>query len=865
MSVAANEVAAGMARTPATGCHGLHLALRFALRELRGGLRGFAVFLACLALGVAAIAGVGSFSRALTDSLATQGAVVLGGDAAFALVQREATADEMRLLEAGGRVSTIATLRAMARAGSGDALQSSLTEAKAVDDAYPLTGTLALEPALPVAQALAPADGVYGAVADPLLADRLGIKVGDMLELGGAHLRLAALIANEPDALGSGLGFGPRLLVSLDALKAAGLIQPGSLVRWQYRVKLTDPGRLVPFLDSVKQGAPQAGFEVRTREAANPRLEDNVRRFTQYLTLVGLSALLVGGVGVANAVKSHLDTKRGVIATFKSLGASGRMIFAIYLIEVGLIGLIGLLIGLTAGTLLPFILNAAFGHLLPIAITPSVQPAALLLAFAYGALIALAFALWPLGLAHDIPVSTLFREWDDRGRSRPRWTYILLTGLVILSLAALAIAASEERRIAVYYLLASTAVLVALRLVASGIMVLARRLPRPRSTAARLALANIHRPSALTPTVVLSLGLGLTLMVTLSLIDRSLTRELTARLPQDAPSFFFLDIQNTETTQFSDFLKQEAPSAEVDIVPMLRGRLITLGDRPVEKITPPPEFAWVLSSDRGITYAATVPEGSKVVEGEWWPADYSGPPLVSFEKDIADAFGLKIGDDVTVNVLGRPITARIANLRKVEWERLSINFVMVFSPSTFRGAPHTSLATLTFPRGGSEDVERTISRHVATTYPGVTAVRVKEALAEIGALVGNLLVAIRGASLVALVASILVLAGALAAGQHERVYDAVILKTLGATRARLILAYALEYAALGLVTAGVAILAGSAAAYGVVVGVMKIGFAFSATAALTAMGIALVLAVGFGLVGTWRTLGEKPARLLRSL
>ncbi|CAA0105655.1 Uncharacterised protein [Starkeya nomas] len=839
--------------------------LRFALRELRGGLRGFAVFLACLALGVAAIAGVGAFSRALTDGLAREGTTLLGGDASFTLVQREATPEEYALVAAGGRVSTIATLRAMARAGEGDALNAALAEVKAVDGAYPMVGTLDLDPPKPLSAALAANGSAYGAVADPALADRLGLKPGDRFQLGEAQLTLTGLITREPDSLSTGIGFGPRLMVSLDALRASNLLQPGSLVRWQYRVRMNDPGNLASFVETVQKDAPDAAFEVRTREAAAPRLENNVRRFTEYLTLVGLTALLVGGVGVANAVKSHLDAKRGVIATFKSLGAPGATVFAIYLTEVGLIALVGIGIGVAVGSALPFLANAAFGHLLPIPIEPSLQPAALALAVAYGALIALAFALWPLGLAHDVPVSALFRERVEGGRRRPRLLYIGLTALAVLALAALAVLASEDRRIALIYLAAAASVLILLRLVGAGIMALARRLPRPRSTALRLALANIHRPSALTPTIVLSLGLGLTLLVTLALIDRSLTRELTANLPEQAPSFFFLDIQSADADRFAAYLGQKAPQGEVETVPMLRGRIISLGGKPAESLTPPPEFAWVLSSDRGVTYAQTLPEGSRLVAGDWWAADYAGPPVVSFEREIAEAFGLKIGDEVTVNVLGRTITATIANLRDVEWERLAINFVMVFSPNTFAGAPHTSLATLTMPNGGDEAAERSIGRAVATDFPAVTAVRVKEALTQIGEIVANLLTAIRGASLVTLLSSVLVLAGALAAGQHHRVYDAVILKTLGATRTRLVAAYALEYAALGLVTAVVAIGAGTAAAYVVVVYVMKLTFAWSTGAALGAVAAALLLTVGFGLIGTWRALGQKPARILRNL
>ncbi|HSI39962.1 MAG TPA: FtsX-like permease family protein [Xanthobacteraceae bacterium] len=848
-----------MSSHPLKASGALRLAARFALRELRGGVRGFGVFLGCLTLGVAAIAAVGSVSHSLTDGLAAQGTTLLGGDASFTLVQREAAPAELAALEGGGQLSASASLRAMAGAGA----ESTLAEVKAVSDNYPLVGAMELDPPTPIAAALAERDGRFGAVADPLLAERLGLKVGDPLTLGALTLQLSALIVREPDSLSTGIGFGPRLMVSQAALRASGLLQPGSLVRWTYRVKLDAPARLPEFLETVQKVAPEAGFEVRTRNAASPRLETNVRRFTDYLTMVGLTALLVGGVGVANAVSNHLESKRATIATLKTLGASGRMVFAVYLTEIGLIAGVGIAAGLAIGAAIPFIIQAIFGGALALPLEASLQPAALLLALAYGALIALAFALWPLGLAHDLPVTTLFRDRVEPGRVRPRLLYIALTGLAGAALCALALSAAEERRTAIAYLVAAVAVLAVLRLIASGVMALARRLPRPRATVARLALANIHRPGALTPTVVLSLGLGLTLLVTLALIDRSLTRALTADLPEQAPSFFFLDVQSTETTQFSDFLTSRAPAGKVEVVPMLRGRLTAMGGRPVETITPPPDLAWVLSSDRGITYSETVPEGSTLAEGQWWPADYAGPPLMSLEKEIADGFGLKIGDPVTVNVLGRNITATIANLRNVEWERLAINFVMVFPPATFRSAPHTALATLAFPEGTvSEAQERALARDIAHAFPAVTIVRVKEALAQIGSLVGSLVMAVRGASLVTLLASILVLAGALAAGQHHRVYDAVILKTLGATRARLVAAFALEYAALGLATAAVAVAAGTLAAYLVVTRIMEIGFAWSAGAALGAVAAALALTVGFGLVGTWRALGRKPASVL---
>ena len=841
------------------------LAFRLAIRELRGGVRGFGVFLACLALGVAAISGVGSVSRALSDGLARQGGVILGGDVALSLTHREASPAEQSFMDDRGRVAVIATLRAMARASDDNA---TLVELKAVDASYPLAGDLKLNPDEGLPTALATPDGAYGAVADPALLARLGVSVGERIKIGDATFEISGTIVNEPDRLAQGLGFGPRLIVASGALRATNLLQPGSLVRWTYRVKLEDasPRGLSEFVSETRRQFPDAGWEIRTRAGASPQLERNVKRFSEFLTLVGLTALLVGGVGVANAVKHYLDRKGPTIATLKAVGATGGMVFAIYLAEVGLLALAGIMIGLFVGLITPFAVALGFGAILPLPFVPSVQPSALLLALLYGLMITLAFVLWPLGRAHDVAVSALFRDVIEPSNTWPRRRYIVLTALAVAALAALAIFASDERRIAIIYVVASAAVFVVLRALATGIMAAARRMPRPRSTTLRLALSNIYRPGALTPSVVLSLGLGLSLLVTLALIEGNLRRQLTATLPSQAPSFFFLDVSSSESERFNAFVRDHAPKdARLDEVPMLRGRIISLKGILTENIKPDPEAAWVLQSDRGITYAEAVPEGSTIVEGNWWPEDYDGPPVVSFEKRIADLLKLKVGDQVVVNVLGRNIEASIANLRRVDWESLGINFVMQFPPNVFAGAPHTVLATLTYPDGGKPETELKLTKEVANAFPSVTTVRVKEALEAISSIVGDLSVGIRAAASITLIASILVLAGALAAGHHTRVYDAVILKTLGATRGRLVLAYGIEYAILGLVTAIIATAAGGLAGAFVVKEVMHFRFVFTPSAAGIAAGVSVVLTVVFGLFGTWRALGQKPASVLRNL
>jgi putative ABC transport system permease protein len=501
---------------------------------------------------------------------------------------------------------------------------------------------------------------------------------------------------------------------------------------------------------------------------------------------------------------------------------------------------------------------------LPVAGGGGFFPGALALAAVFGLITTLAFAIIPLGRARDIPATALFREQGFEQRGLPPLLYLGLAVLLIAALAALALYVAYDRRIAAIFIVSAIAAFGVLRLVADGIRWLARRAPRVRSTALRLAVGNIHRPGALTPSVVLSLGLGLTLMVAIALIDGNLRRQVTENIPAQAPDFFFVDIQNRDIGDFTKLVSGIVPDGKLTSGPMLRGRIVAFNGTNVRDMTIPPEAAWVLRGDRGITFADKVPDNSTLSEGEWWPADYSGEPLVSFSEREGKELGLKLGDKVTVNVLGRNITAKIASFRQVQWETLAMNFVMVFSPNTFAGAPATWLATLTIP-DGQKNRAPDVLRQVTKTWPAVTTVSVTDALNVANDLISQLATAVRAAASIALAASVLVLGGALAAGNRARVHDAVVLKTLGATRGTLIAAYVLEYMLLGLATALFALAAGSAAGWYVVVEIMKLKASFLPDVALMTVAVALVLTVGFGLAGTWRVLGQKPAQVLRTI
>lgn len=842
------------------------LAARLARRELRGGIAGFRVFIACLALGVAAIAGVGSVSSALTRGLAEGGQEILGGDISIRLIHRAASDAELAAIADGTVVTASAEMRAMARSVAADAARGqTLVELKAVDNVYPLYGAMALSPEMPLDEALATQGGVPGLVVEPNLLTRLGVDIGEQVRIGDTDFELRATIIREPDRVADGFALGPRAMISRAALAGTGLVQPGSLVEYHYRVRLPAAARtsedISTWVASLNERFPDAGWRVRDRSDGAPGVRRFVERVALFLSLVGLTALVVGGVGVANAVKSYLDGKRSVIATFKCLGAPGPLIFRIYLLQVMALAAVGIAIGLLIGGAAPFLVQLVAGDMIPIPAEMGVYGGPLVLAAAYGVLTALAFAIWPLARAREVPATSLFRDLVAPVRRLPRPVYVAATAGALFVLAGLAVALAEERLFALWFVVGAAGVFVVLWGAARGIMALAARAPRVRSPELRLALANIHRPGAPTPAVVLSLGLGLTLLVTVSLINGNLTGEITRDLPDRAPAFFFVDIQPDQIDALDTLVTSSEGVTGFNRVPMLRGKIAAVNGVPSDQVEVSPDAQWALRGDRGITYSQTLPEGSSIVRGSWWEQDYSGPPLVSFGEELAQGFGIDVGDTITVNVLGREITAEVANTRQIDWTNLGINFVLVFSPGLLSSAPHTVLATVEM--GGGAQTEEALEREVTSRFPNITSVRVREALEAVNSLLENFAMAVRATGGVTLAAGILVLAGAMAAGFRSRVRDAVILKVLGATRGRILGIYIREYAALGLATALVAALAGTAAAWVVITVVMEMPWRFlPGTVALTVVAAALVT-VALGLMGTWRALSVPSAPVLR--
>lgn len=839
----------------------LALAFRLARREMRGGIKGFRIFLACLALGVAAIAAAGSLNAAMRVALVEDARALLGGDMELRLSHRTASEEQLAFLQSRAAVSRMIEMRAMARSLDKDS--RTLVELKGVDRLYPLYGKLGLDPALPKEEVLARSPDGWGAAADPNLLARLGLKVGDKVRIGDAVFQIRATITKEPDRVATAFNFGPRFLVQRDALAETGLIEPGSLIRYLYLLKL-DPGTSpAEMRKALTDRFPDAGWQIRDAGDAAPGVQRFLDNMTVFLTLVGLTALLVGGIGVANAVKAYMDGKVATIAILKCVGAPARLIFATYFIQIALLTLLGILIGLAAGAALP---NAAihfFGDRLPIDARPGLYPLPLALSAAFGALTAVTFALWPLARARQIPAATLFRDLVARhGRpGRRDMAAIAATGT---ALALLAVVSAENRLLAAWFVGGAVAALLLFQAAAALLIRGARALSKRRAGSAgsaplRLALGNLHRPGAPAASVVLSLGLGLTVLVCIALIEGNLSRQFDEQLPREAPAFFFIDIQEQQARSFDEAVASVPGAGEVKRAAMVRGRITRLNGKPVDQVAIDPSAEWAVKGDRGLTMAARQPEDARLTAGAWWPEDYAGPPLVSLDAGIAKGFHLGLGDTISVNVLGRELTATIASLREIDWSSLGMNFTFVLSPGSLNGAPHSYIAAV----HARPDAEAALERAVTDRLPNVTSIRVKEALTSVKEIVVKAAVAIRSAAAVTLIAGALVLAGAIAAGQRRRVYEAVVLKVLGATRGVLWRAFLIEYGLMGAATGLIAGIVGSVAAWAVLTFVMHTHWTFLPGAAVATVLACIAATLVIGFAGTWRALGAKAAPLLR--
>ena len=837
---------------------GLHIAFVHAFREMRSGLRGFILFLGCLSLGVAAIAASGTVNSAVQAGIRADSKNLLGGDMQIRLSWRPINEKERDGLKTLGRISHISYLRTMAK---GNRLAP--IEIKAVDDAYPLAGTLETSPKEPLALLFEKRGESYGGIADHALLVKLQLKTGDTLKIGEATIQIRAENRKEPDRTSALMLFGPRLIISQEALEASGLIRPGSLYENRYNIALNSDQTFTKASAFLKQKFPESEWKIRSiRDAAS-----SMRRFfddmSSYLVLVGLASLIVGGIGIANAVKAWMNSRLSTIAIFKCVGASERHLFFVSFIQIIILSCTGILLGVISGAFFgDFGLNFLHAQV-PFHIRSGIYLVPLLTSAIYGLLIALLFSLLPLSTLVQISPALLMRRLTLPAQFSPTIGYLLgLFGCGAI-LIAMIIGTTPRQSIALGFIVGVLIAFILFKSAAEVVKLLARfalKNCRFSSPPIRLGISNLYRPNAMTGSIILSIGLGLTALITIISAEQNVSNQIANDLPEKAPSFYYTDIQKDQITLFQDIITKTPGNTLIAAAPIARGRVVELRGKAVILEDIPAEVKWAVNSDRALTEMEQMPEGTVLQNGNWWPENYQGPTLVSVESKIADGLNLRVGDTLTVNIMGSSITATVASTRKVNWGTMQMNFAFIFSPNTFNELPYMWIATV---RSDTLEAEDTLAERIGEALPNATPIRLKEVIenaSEIMQMTGK---AVRWASLLGIIIGIMVLAGAMLAGQAQRTKEAIILKVIGATRIDILKSYLVEFGILGIVSSAIAAVLGSIASYAVITGVMRLNWVFMPQIILIVILSCTLVTLCAGFIGTWQALGVKASSYLR--
>ena len=881
--------------------------LTMAWRETKGSWRHFVYFVVCITVGVGALVAVSLFAANVERAVTREARGLLGGDVEVRL-SHPLTSNGRDVLTSlttrGITITHVSELIAMAtridQVGSSSS-PTQIVELKAVEPAYPLYGAIRLEPNQPLDALLHPdvrqCGGIpcFGALVQESLLIRMGLSVGDRLKIGHAQFLITGLVRTEPDRMANAFSLGPRVLVSQDGLSTAELIKPGSRVRERYLFKLPSgltPSSLVPELRGrlATESARVSGFQ-----DAQPQLKQFLQQLARYLGLIGLTALFIGGLGVATSVQAFLQEKLQTIAILKTVGADSATVIKAYTLQAVWLGLVGSLVGAALGIGLQHGLPALVASLFAsdlldqlgfspqlslISLSPLVKGVAL------GLLSTLLFALWPLLTIRNIKPAAIFRrDVEPMQPVRPttpslwwvRWGLCdrlkLCTALgFVTGLGGLSVWEAESWRIGLLFV---GALILAVLLLATSAKLLVVGLglfPLPKSLSFRQALSNVARPGSQTVGIMVAIGIGVMAIATVSLVEQSLLRQVGESRPGDAPTFFFIDIQPDQADRFVQIVEQRLPGKKPELTPLVRSRLHAINGETLrvdeesgqeEKREADKEErrkTWYATREYVLTFLNEVPKDNTIVKGEWWnQGEALAKPQLSVEEEAAKHLGLDIGSTVEFDIQGAIVSAEVRSIRKVEWGNFSTNFYMILSPGSLDGAPVTYVATL---RVSSQD-EVPIQQAVVASFPNVTAIHIGDVLTNFARVLDRLSMAIRAVALFCVLAGGLVMAAALAATRYRRLYESVILKALGATRGIIARSFAAEYALLGGVAGLIGVSLGSLLSWAVLTYFFELPWGLHPSILVSGVALTVLLTLIVGFLSTYRLLGQRPLTVLR--
>ena len=827
---------------------------KYALKELRKDLSKFYIFWICLFLGTAIIAAIASVTDNIADNMKGEGQRILGGDIEIGVVQKSLTQEELQYLSKFGQVSKITSLTSMARSDD----DASMVTLKVIDHQYPLYGSITYKNA--DVMSYGKIENLWGAAISESIGLRLGRGVGDEIKIGDTAFQVRSIIEKKPDEAVGFSSLMPSILISQDALKEASLLKTGSMYRNYYRLKFHENQDIESFKQALKKQFPDAVWRVRDAENTGSRTESSIKRMGQFLTLVGLSSLLIGGVGIGNAIGTYLSKKRENIAVLKILGAQGSVIFKIYLFQILMVGLSAILAGLLMGAFLPIVFADILKETLAFELSQKFFYGSLFISGVFSFLVMMIFTIIPLARAQNIKAKAIFRDLvsSDKG-TRISYFFLALVTVLIIAFITMMFLFWASYKITAGFIIGIFTAFLIFTFMGYVVKKITKYFSHIKNTHLRMAFSNIYRADNRTTSVILSLGLGLIMIVMVSLVQTSMVSDMRGRVTGKAPSFFYMDIQKSQMEDLKETLKKYSTMSEFKIVPNLRGRVTEIKGINVSDAKISPDARWIVRGDRGLTFSSKVPEGNEITKGAWWDKAYSGTPEISITDQMERGMDLKIGDEITISILGRSFKTKVASVRKLDWRSFRINFALMMDPHTLKSAPFTYLASVKI--SGQE--EAAAYKTIAQKFPNISIIRTKELLAQLGEVLGKVTSAINGIAFLSIIMGVLVLAGALTAGQQMRSYDSAILKLLGAQRKDILKAYLYEFIILGFVSGIIALVLGSAGAYVIVTELFKMSWQLEIFTPIMVVLISIFMIIIVGASGIYKAMTLKPLQIMR--
>ncbi len=840
--------------------------MRVGLTDLRGDMRRFGILIACLALGTGVIAAVGSVGAGFVQAVERDATTMMGGDLGAALSDRAASAEELAFLQTLGEITHVVDTTARGVAGENTVFLDLI----AVDENYPLLGEVK-SPQLSSGEKpdalLTVKDGVFGAIVDPVLLDRLELDLGGRFFIGEAEFEIRGTLQSLPDSAIRGFQLGLTTLIPVVALAEMGELRtpmPGLLTHYRYKIVL-DNMAYEDAAAAIAERFDEEDWEIRSPREAAGDLVHFYDLFSRFLMIVGLSSLLVGGVGVSNGVSAYISERQRSIATLRSMGATGSRIMVHFLTQIGVLTLVGVALGVAFGAVASLILLPFVGNIININLPALVDIPSLLTAAGFGILAGFAFSYLPLIGAQKVSPALLFRSL---GTTMPQMSWrtmvkpqvVVPIAIAVAGIFLLAVLITNRISLVGFYALGVFASFVLLR--GSGWMLqrALRLIPPTSFTALRNALRNIYHPGSSAPVVIVSIGMGLAMLLVISLLNNNLQSQLLGAVSRDAPTFVALDLFPDEVEALEQLAKEDDNIVQFQSSAMLRGSVSKVNGVDAATLTDVGEEAmFLLSGEIPLTWVREMPPATTSIEGEWWPADYDGPQLISLRQTIKSQLRVEVGDTIQFKLFGDVVDTKIANFREYEWQN-GINFMVTFSPGPIEAFPFNYLGIIKAAEGAEKITERKLAR----LFPDLSFIPIGDALSQMAGVLARLGAAVKVVGGLAVINGLLVLAGTMAAGRKQREAEAIIQKVLGATRVEILWVFVIEYGLLGAFAALIASGVGIFSAWAITESIMDVKFGVDPMLILFVVVGAVLLTIATGAATTWQALSSRPAQVLRN-